>query len=126
MMESYIYQKITDNFVRLRFLTYRCTDNDKSEINTITDDFKRILPYIEKFGNEDEKLVLWYAIKTALEMLDSEDFRMTNDFSDAVHNICELFTETTWKKNDYFSVYIDPFRKKYGKKYFKEILVWFM
>lgn len=144
-MEAYIYEKITDDFVMLRYLTCGSTD-DKDAVKGILADLERILPYIEKFGTEDEKEVLGYAVRTAAELVrgilplsfhyeekhrfflrnpHAGKIRMVNDFFDAVHNICELFTGDTWEKEEYYDIFIAPFRAKYGRKYFKEVLYYF-
>lgn len=144
-MEQYIYEKITEHFVKLRYLTNGFTE-DKKAVMEILEDFDRIIPYIEKFGTEDEKAILIYAIRTAKELVQQilpHSFRYSlkhrlfrgnihagkvlkvHDFCDAVHNICELFTTGTWKRSDYIDIYIKPFQEKYGAAYFTEILSYF-
>ncbi|MDE5583641.1 MAG: hypothetical protein K2J08_08045 [Ruminococcus sp.] len=123
-MEQYIYEKITDDFVMLRYFTsFIGEEQDFSEeINLILADFERISLYIEKRGNENEKKILLYSLKMAREFILSGQFQTAHDFCYAVHNICELFTTHNWRKKEYFKIYIKPFRKKYGKNYFSDFL----
>ncbi len=138
-MEQYIYEKIRDDFIHLRYLTSGMEDN-RDAVREITEDLKRILPYIHKFGTEDEREVLGYAVGTAAELADrilmekrtlffgkryADKLRMVNAFCDAVHNICELFTLDTWDKEEYYTIFIAPFQRKYGGKYFEEVLYFF-
>lgn len=138
-MEAYIYEKIRDDFIRLRYLTSGL-ENNRDGVGEIAEDLRRILPYIEKFGTEDERAVLGYAVRTAAELADriltekrtlfsakryTDTLRTVNAFCDAVHNICELFTQDTWEKEDYYTIFIAPFRKKYGDDYFREVLYFF-
>ncbi len=144
-MEQYIYEKITDHFVMLRYLTNGFTE-DKGAVIEIMEDFDRIIPYIEKFGTEEEKAILLYVIRTAKELILEilpYSFRYSlkrrlfkgnihagkilraNCFFDAVHNICELFTTDNWKQNSYVESYIKPFQAQYGASYFTEILSYF-
>lgn len=138
-MEQYIYEKIRNDLIRLRYLTSGM-ENDRDAVREIAEDLRRILPYIEKFGTEDEQAVLGYAVRTAAELADTiliekrtllfgknyaDTLRTVNDFCDSVHNICELFTQDTWEKEDYYTIFIAPFRKKYGDDYFREVLYFF-
>lgn len=138
-MESYIYDKIKDDLVMLRYLTYGNSD-DREEVRETVEDLERILPYIRKFGTEDEQAVLGYAVGTAAALADriltekrtlffgkryAYKLRMVNAFCDAVHNICELFTLDTWEKEEYYTNFIAPFQKKYGGEYFEEVLYFF-
>ena len=138
-MEAYIYEKIRDDFIHLRYLTSGLED-DRDAIGEAAEDLRRILPYIRKFGTEDEQAVLGYAVGTAAVLADTiltkkrtfffgiryaYRLRMVNAFCDAVHNICELFTLDTWEKEEYYTIYIAPFQRKYGGVYFEEVLYLF-
>lgn len=138
-MEQYIYEKIRNDLIRLRYLTSG-KENDRDAVREIAEDLRRILPYIEKFGTEDEQAVLGYAVGMAAALADkiltqkrtlfsakryTDTLRMVNDFCDSVHNICELFTQDTWEKEDYYTIFIVPFREKYGDDYFREVLYFF-
>ncbi len=144
-METYIYEKIRDDFVMLRYLTYRDSDAPDA-VSSVLEDLEQILPYIQKFGTEDEQEVLGYAVRTAAELAKTilpvplrcskkrrlffrnpkaDKLRRVNAFCDAVHNLCELFTTDTWNKEDYYNIFIAPFRLKFGNDYFREVLYFF-
>lgn len=144
-MEACIYEKLHDDFVMLRSLTSGLTE-DKCAMQNVLTDLGRILPYLEKYGTEDEKNVLGYAVRTALELgtellpyrhlynpkhllfrLDrrGRKVEMLNCFCDAVHNLCELFTGTAWSKEQYSAIFIAPFRERYGVDFFGDVLYFF-
>ncbi len=138
-MEAYIYEKIRDDFIHLRYLTSGLED-DRDAVGEIVEDLRRILPYIQKFGTEDERTILGYAVGTAAALADTiltekrslfskkrygDRLRMVNAFCDAVHNICGLFTHETWEKEEYYTIYIASFRREYGDGYFGEVLYFF-
>ncbi len=144
-MEAYIYEKIKEDLVMLRYLTSTDTEEEEA-VNTVLEDLERLLPYLEKYGTDDEREVLGYAVGTAaalgrevllfmprqakcrMPLRSSRRVRhrrMVNAFCDAVHNICELFTEDTWEKEAYYRTFLVPFRKRYGDVYFREVLYFF-
>ncbi len=145
IMEAYIYDKLHEDFVSLRYLTSGF-ENDKKAMMEILEDLDRIIPYIEKFGTEDERAVLGYAVRTAVALgkeilphlhiynprhalfcIDKRGKKLErlHLFCDAVHNLCELFTGDTWSKDQYHEIFIAPFRKKYGGVFFREVLYYF-
>ncbi len=141
-MEAYLYEKLHMDFVRLRYLTSGMDENAEAFDETIAA-LERTLPLIERFGTEDERNVLGYAVRTAASLgmaaraqyphrcslfrrrRHGEAVTRLNCFCDAVHNLCELFTEDTWEKDAYYRTFLAPFRKRYGDVYFREVLYFF-
>ncbi len=140
-MDPYLYERLHMDFVRLRYLTSGM-DEDAAAFDGILADLECMLPLIGRFGTEDEQNVLGYAVRTAVSLgkavradrprcrlfrsrKHSEAVTCLNLFCDAVHNLCELFTEDTWEKDAYYRIFLAPFRKRYGDAYFREVLYFF-
>ncbi len=132
-METCIYQSISKDLVILRSLTFRHTP-DKNAVKTVLEDLESKLEYVDKFGDSVDKSVLGYVIRNAIELSQDiltipetpvESIRRLNDYCDAVHNICELFTKDTWTPNSFYHYFLSSFRRKYGEMYFSELMDYF-
>lgn len=123
-MEAYIYDKLKDDFVKLRtrFSGYA---NTLFTAEDVIKDLEDVHMYIEKFAQGGEKEVLLYCIDTLFEIIDEGKNEKAFEFCDAVHNISELFCQDNWNKKQYMKIYIKPFRRKYGEEYFKKIEYFF-
>jgi hypothetical protein len=68
------------------------------------------------------KNILLYCCDILQLLIKQEDFKKIYDFADAVHNLPSCFDNTSYFKfnNDFWDLYIEPFRKEYGNEYFKE------
>ena len=123
-MEAYIYDKLKEDFVRLR-TKFSGFVNIPFTIDEVIKDLKDLHMYIEKFAQGGEKEVLLYCIDTLFEIIGEGKNKKAFEFCDAVHNISELFCQDNWDKKQYMKIYIKPFRRKYGKEYFKKIEYFF-
>lgn len=123
-MEAYIYDKLKDDFVKLR-TKFSGFVNTPFTTDEVIKDLENVRMYIEKFAHGGEKEVLLYCIDTLFEIIDEDKNEKAFEFCDAVHNISELFCQDNWDKKQYMKIYIKPFRRKYGKEYFKKIEYFF-
>lgn len=135
-MEAYIYDKLKEDLVRLR-MKFSGFVNTPFTTDEVIKDLENVRMYIEKFAQGGEKEVLLYCIDTLFEIIsegknkklfeiiDEGKNKKAFDFCDAVHNISELFCQDNWDKKQYMKIYIKPFRRKYGKEYFKSIEYFF-
>lgn len=114
MKESF-YKKLRDDFVMIRFLHCQNTlDQEKydSAISSIKDAEKKICMH----SAPAEKKVLLYCIDTLFAILNEGEKQKIIDFSDAIHNIPEIYMQ---KRNLYsFRRELKGFQRKYGKEYF--------
>ena len=114
-MKASFYKKLQDDFVAIRFLQYPSEfDQEKYDaaILSIRDARKKI----NQRSAPAEKKILLYCIDTLFNILDEGDKQKIFDFSDAIHNIPEIYMQ---KRNLYsFRRELKAFQKKYGKKYF--------
>ena len=123
-MEAYIYDKLTDNLIRLR-TKFSGFVNAPFTTDEVIKELENVRMYIEKFAQDGEKEVLLYCIDTLFEIIGDGENEKAFEFCDAVHNISELFCQDNWDKKQYMKIYIKPFRRKYGKEYFKSIEYFF-
>ena len=119
-MDVRIYEKICKCFVFIR-----AHSSDPEEAGFYISEMKDLCGYISLNAKSPEKEILCYCIDTLFEIYEQNDSEKLLCYCDAVHNICELFYKNTWNMMDYRDLYINMFRKKYGRNYFQEIEKYF-
>lgn len=119
MLDERILLSIQDLFVFIRSFCHFYNGSGKKEIPEPNPDLisekKALVAY---FGEGFEKEILLYAISSLQTFLMSEQYSIAEDFADAVHNLPELFL-MPYVPKQYWRVFIEPFREKYGEQYFK-------
>lgn len=132
-MNRNMYEKFSQDFLAIRDLSFSKVSLDQGIITLKAkmDSLTTMRTQIINQADNEEKEILLYCIDTLLDLIEKKDFTTIHDFCNAVHNI-GLFLYVprwndgpTWSKKDYYDVYIYPFRQKYGRVFFSEIINYF-
>lgn len=114
-MKASFYKKLQEDFIIIRSLHYQDSfDQERYDltVSSIRDARKKIVAH----SPHAERKVLLYCIDTLFEILNEGDNNKIFDFTDAIHNIPEIYMQ---KRNLYsFREELTAFQKKYGKHYF--------
>lgn len=118
-MKSDFYQGLKDDFIIIRHL--HTEDNfNKVLLEECTDRIKTARNEVYKLSQKEDVKFLLYCIDSLLEIIEERNTQKICDFADAIHNVPEIYVG---KRNLYsFGEEMLAFRKKYGKKYFKDFL----
>lgn len=56
-----------------------------------------------------------------LNLLEKKEYNRIRDLADSVHNFPEMLIKSDeWKASDFWSVFIEPYRKSWDKNFFEE------
>jgi len=114
MLKERMLCSIQDLFVNIRF---NASTKNAEALNNNLSQLKEKQDLIEHFAEGFQKVILLYCISNLSDFIKENNFKLTDDFSDAVHNLPEIFYKE-YNLKQYWKTYIKPFTKQYGKHFF--------
>ena len=115
-MNEKFYRQLQNDFILVRHLhTENCYDEER--FYRVVEDIRNAREKLAEADDADAQFLL-YCTDTLLEIIDERNQEKIYDFADAVHNAPEVCMN---RRNIYsFGWEMENFRKKYGKKYFRD------
>ncbi|MDR1203326.1 MAG: hypothetical protein LBL58_17085 [Tannerellaceae bacterium] len=96
--------------------------NTETKINLESDFFIGNLDYDVEVEKSDEiEIILEYSLRRLKTLICNENYNEAYDLTDAIHALPEIYAEgRTDNLSNYWKIFIEPIREKWGYDYFNE------